>query len=201
MDKKQLRNQLQRRRRAVSPAQRAQAALRIVQVAMRSGLFRRYRRIGIYLPHGMEINTLPLLNKMLSLGKQVFLPMLPYGRGKKLWFNQITINCRWQLNRYGMTENHGHLSIRALRLDLLFMPLVGYDDGGYRIGMGGGYYDASLAYLRHRQHWRSPYLVGVAFACQHVEGKLPHDVWDIPLNAILTEQSLHKFGLVRTIFV
>ena len=201
MDKNQLRNQLQRRRHAVSPTQRAQAALRIAQVAMRSGLFRRYRRIGIYLPHGMEINTLPLLNKMLTLGKQVFLPVLPHGRGKKLWFNQITINCRWQLNRYGMTENHGYFSIRAQRLDLLFMPLVGYDDSGYRIGMGGGYYDASLAYLRHRQQWRAPYLVGVAFTCQQVDGNVPRDVWDIPLNAILTEQSLHQFKPVRTAFV
>lgn len=194
MNKAQLRNQLQHRRRAVNPAERAHAATSIIRHALRAGLFWRYQRIGIYLPHRVEINTLPLLNKILTLGKQVYLPMLPSGRGKKLWFNHVAIGSRWTLNRYGMAENHSDAPIRAQQIDLLFMPLVGYDDSGYRIGMGGGYYDASLAYLRRRRQWRPPYLIGVAFSCQHIAGKLPHDVWDIPLNAILTEQGLHRFG-------
>ncbi|ARU32986.1 5-formyltetrahydrofolate cyclo-ligase [Sulfuriferula sp. AH1] len=194
MDKTQLRSQLQRRRRALSASQRTQAARQIVRHALRAGLLRRYQHVGAYLPHGAEINTLPLLNRVLSLGKQTYLPMLPFGRGKKLWFNRLEAGNRWTYNRFGIAENHGRKTVRAQHLDLVFMPLVGYDDFGYRIGMGGGYYDASLAFLLQRQRWRRPYLVGVAFACQHVAGKLPHDPWDIPLNAILTEQGLHRFG-------
>ncbi|WP_124948477.1 5-formyltetrahydrofolate cyclo-ligase [Sulfuriferula thiophila] len=194
MNKSQLRSQLQRRRRAVTPPQRVQAARQLVRHALRAGLLQRYQHVGLYLPHGAEINTMPLLNRVLSLGKHTYLPMLPFGRGKKLWFNRLEAGNRWIYNRFGIPETHGKKSVRAQQLDVVFMPLVGYDDFGYRIGMGGGYYDASLEFLLRRCRWRRPYLIGVAFSCQHVPGKLPHDPWDIPLNAILTEQGLHRFG-------
>ena len=193
MNKSQLRSQLRRQRRQVSARQRVLAARQIVRHALRDGLLQRYAHVGIYLPHGAEINSLPLLNRVLSLGKHTYLPMLPYGRGKRLWFNRIEAGNHWTANRFGIPENWGQKSVRAQQLDLLFMPLVGYDDFGYRIGMGGGYYDASLAFLRRRKIWRRPYLVGVAFTCQHVAGELAHDTWDIPLDAILTEQGVHQF--------
>lgn len=196
LNKTQLRHELRRRRRVVTRAERALAARHIVRHVLRSGLLLRYQRIGIYLPHGAEINTLILLNRMLSMGKQVYLPMLPFGRGKKLWFNRVEVGARWILNRFGMSENQSRSSVRAKWINLLFMPLVGYDDAGYRIGTGGGYYDASLAYLRRRHHWQTPYLVGVGFSCQHIDGKLAPDAWDIPLNAILTEHGLHGFSRI-----
>ncbi len=66
------------------------------------------------------------------------------------------------------------------------MPLIGFDAHGGRIGMGGGYYDASLAFLAVRRVWRRPRLIGVAFSAQEVE-YIPLDPWDIPLDGILTE--------------
>ena len=72
------------------------------------------------------------------------------------------------------------------------MPLVGFDHQGYRLGMGGGYYDATLAYMRHRRSWRKPRLVGIAYECQRVE-KLPHDPWDMPLDAVVTEDGVIEF--------
>ncbi len=193
MNKNLLRSELRRRRRAIPYADRIAFAQKLVRHVMHSGLLLRYRRIGIYLAHGTEINTLYLLNKMLSLHKQVYLPMLPYGRGKKLWFNRVETGLPWVLNRFGMAENRSRRPLRAQKLDLLFLPLLGYDDLGYRIGTGGGYYDASLNYLCRRNYWRMPYLIGVSFACQHLEDKLLPDFWDIPMNAILTEYGLHRF--------
>ena len=73
------------------------------------------------------------------------------------------------------------------------MPLVGFDQQGYRLGMGGGYYDATLAFMQHRRLWRKPRLVGVAYECQRVE-TLPHDPWDMPLDAVLTERQLYYFS-------
>lgn len=193
MNKSELRSQLRSRRRAVSLSKRKLASKQIIGHVLRSGLLQRYQHVGLYLPNGTEINTLPLINRVLGLAKSCYLPMLPYGRGKKLWFNRLQIGNRWTINRFGIAENHGQHAVRAQQLDLVFMPLLGYDDAGYRIGMGGGYYDASLSFLLRRRCWRRPYLVGVAFSCQHVAGLLPHDSWDIPLNAILTEQELHQF--------
>ena len=61
------------------------------------------------------------------------------------------------------------------------------------MGMGGGYYDTSLAYLARRRHWRKPLLVGVAFEAQRVDA-LPHDPWDIPVDAVMTEAGCHVFA-------
>ena len=72
------------------------------------------------------------------------------------------------------------------------MPLVGFDLNGYRLGMGGGFYDTSLAYLRRRSAWKKPFLMGIAYECQKVE-TLPRDPWDIPLDAVLTEKKLYRF--------
>jgi 5-formyltetrahydrofolate cyclo-ligase len=70
--------------------------------------------------------------------------------------------------------------------------MLGFDGEGYRVGMGGGYYDATLAFLAHRRRWRRPALIGVAYAAQEVE-YAPRDTWDIPLDAALTEAGLRRF--------
>jgi 5-formyltetrahydrofolate cyclo-ligase len=55
--------------------------------------------------------------------------------------------------------------------------------------MGGGYYDATLSYLRNREKWRKPYLIGLAFECQRA-ASIPAEPWDIRLDAALTENGL-----------
>ncbi|HFE37450.1 MAG TPA: 5-formyltetrahydrofolate cyclo-ligase, partial [Gammaproteobacteria bacterium] len=60
-----------------------------------------------------------------------------------------------------------------------------------RLGMGGGYCDRSFEFLRRRQCWRKPYLVGVAHDFQETD-KLQSDAWDIPLDAIVTPTRLIK---------
>jgi 5-formyltetrahydrofolate cyclo-ligase len=52
--------------------------------------------------------------------------------------------------------------------------------------MGGGYFDRYFSFLRHRQHWLHPKLIGVAFDCQKVE-EIPANPWDIPLYSVITE--------------
>ena len=72
------------------------------------------------------------------------------------------------------------------------MPLVAFDAQGNRLGMGGGFYDASLAYLRTRRAFRKPKLIGVAYDFQHV-ATLPNELWDVPLDAVLTDRKLYRF--------
>lgn len=69
-------------------------------------------------------------------------------------------------------------------LDVVLMPLLGFDNAGTRLGSGAGYYDRALAFRAARA--ATPMLVGVAFAVQEF-AQLPRDPWDIPLDAIVTE--------------
>ena len=69
--------------------------------------------------------------------------------------------------------------------DILLVPLLAYDDHGYRLGYGGGYYDRTLAALRARA-------IGIAYAGQRMDF-LPRDAHDYPLDAVLTENGLTEF--------
>ena len=90
------------------------------------------------------------------------------------------------MNHFGIWEPSNCNAIDASRLDVVVTPLVAFDDHGNRIGMGGGYFDRAFAFLRDRDHWLHPKLIGIAFACQRVE-KLSPSPWDIPVFRILSE--------------
>ena len=80
----------------------------------------------------------------------------------------------------------------AQSLDLILMPLVGFDRSGNRLGMGGGFYDRTLAFRHHRDGYRGPLLLGLAYQFQCLDG-LQARHWDVPLDGILTEKYLRRF--------
>lgn len=191
MNKSSLRRQLKAARNAIAPQARALAARAAMRLALRAGVLLRARRIGFYLPQHGEFDIRPLMNQALWMGRECSLPVLPR-RGRTMRFGRVRAGSRMLPNRYGIPEPQDLQPLRARQLDLLLMPLVGFDTAGHRLGMGGGYYDATLAFMRHRRHWRKPRLVGVAFEFQRVDA-LPHDPWDMPLDAVLTEKCLYRF--------
>lgn len=68
------------------------------------------------------------------------------------------------------------------RLDVIIVPMLGFDQKLHRIGYGGGYYDQLLA--AHPQALK----IGVCFEQGRLE-LVPIDAHDIPLNVIITEAS------------
>ena len=73
--------------------------------------------------------------------------------------------------------------------DIIFAPCLAYDQFGFRLGYGGGYYDKTIFYLRSINH--NFIVVGVAFDDQKVE-KVVHNHLDQKMNYILTEKHLYK---------
>jgi 5-formyltetrahydrofolate cyclo-ligase len=191
MNKRELRGILRHKRRAIAPWQRRRAAQELRRNVARSGVLRRSRRIGFYLATGEEMNLLPLLNQASWQNKACYVPVVPPRFQRRLGFSRLTARPRWYANRFGIEEHWSPRPVRAWQLDLLFLPLVGFDAEGYRLGMGGGFYDASLAYLMRRKRWRKPLLVGVGYECQKVE-RVPREPWDIPLDAVVTEKAWYR---------
>ncbi|MDH4134940.1 MAG: 5-formyltetrahydrofolate cyclo-ligase, partial [Gammaproteobacteria bacterium] len=74
----------------------------------------------------------------------------------------------------------------------VLMPLVAFDLHGNRLGMGGGFYDKSLAFLGTRTRWLKPHLIGLAHDFQRVE-KIEPCPWDVPLQGVATDQNLYHF--------
>jgi 5-formyltetrahydrofolate cyclo-ligase len=126
---------------------------------------------------------------------RLYLPVVD-GPGGRMAFAPADAPPRaWRRNRYGLPEPSAlpALLCAPARLDLVLVPLVAFDGRGHRLGMGGGHYDRAFAFLRRRQHWHRPRLLGLAFDAQDA-GSLEPAPWDVPLWAVLTESRLIRPG-------
>ncbi len=103
-------------------------------------------------------------------------------------FQRLMPNESLRPNRFGIAEPVYRPSRqrKVWTLDLVLMPLVGFDESGGRLGMGGGFYDRSLAYRSRRKNGHKPTLLGLAHECQKVD-KLPLERWDVSLHATVTD--------------
>lgn len=196
IDPQTQRRQCRAARRQLQPREQRRHAFHVAQRLCHHRLFLRARRIAFYWPTDGELDPRPLLKQARLRGKSCYLPVLKpqhvsWGRGQ-LWFAAIRAETRLRPNRFGIPEP----ATRAGRLrwpwqlDLLLMPLVGFDTDCHRLGMGGGFYDRTLAYLRQRRCWRRPRLIGLAHDCQRLDRIEPRP-WDIPLEAVVTEQRIY----------
>ena len=193
-----LRQNLRHRRRTLPEREASNLAARAASALARHRVFARAQRIAIYAPVDGEVDTRPLVETAWHFGKSVYLPVLaPFG-GARLWFRHYHPQSLMLANRFGIPEpaRRGNHDLKAKHLDLVIAPLVAFDSAGHRLGMGGGFYDRSFAYLHRRLNWQRPRILGLAYDFQHVE-QLPAEPWDVPLWGVATEKGIHRFGTGR----
>ncbi|MDQ0977949.1 5-formyltetrahydrofolate cyclo-ligase [Pseudomonas synxantha] len=189
LSRPQLRRMLRKARRALTPSEQRQAALGVYRQLAQHPLFRRAKHISLYLPTDGEIDPRLLLRAAQRRGKATYLPVLSAWPRTKMVFQRVRPGERLLPNRFGILEPrvNAHRQRQVWALDLVLLPLVGFDDAGGRLGMGGGFYDRSLAYLARRYSWRKPTLLGLAHECQKV-GRLAQASWDVPLAGTVTDK-------------
>jgi 5-formyltetrahydrofolate cyclo-ligase len=73
--------------------------------------------------------------------------------------------------------------------DLVLVPLVAIDGKGTRLGQGKGHYDRVLARLKEH----GALLIGVGWDVQKVDGTIPAEPWDIPLDGFASPAGLEMF--------
>lgn len=188
-DRAALRRRLKQLRRAVAPAARQQAAIAVARHVRRSFNLRPGMRLAAYTPLPSELDTAPLIELVRRRGCRVYVPRITDLRRRRMQF--VEIGGPMRRNHLGILEPVRMQRLSARRLDLVFVPLVGFDATGMRLGMGAGYYDRAFAFLRQRRHWTHPRLIGVAYSFQqvpHIEGA-SHDVH---LHAVITEKGVRK---------
>jgi len=154
--------------------------------------YRNAQHIALYLANDGEIDPSALIEHAQFLNKKIYLPVLSPLKNS-LYFAPFETDNKLKLNRFNIPEPECHPSKwkTASQLDLLLLPLVAFDKQGNRMGMGGGFYDRTLAYQKHRQYWKKPVLIGLAHEIQKVD-KLNSQNWDIPLDYIITEEQTYK---------
>jgi len=178
-------------RKALSAEKQLQHSVALCDTLIKQSNYRNSQHIACYLANDGEIDPFLLIEHAWFANKGIYLPVLSPIKNS-LYFAPYDISSEFKLNRFNIAEPICHPSewIKAGQLDLILLPLVAFDLTGNRIGMGGGFYDRTLAYLQHRKHWRKPTLLGLAHELQKVD-RLQQQNWDIPLNGIITEEQYY----------
>lgn len=183
LDRTSLRRDLRERRRALTPAQRLAAAetlaghLLSLPFAPTNGYVAGYWATdGEIALHAWQLR-LPrdVVYCLPVLADNGILRFAPWRPGDAL-----------NSNRFGIPEPAvaADAALPAEAMTMIVLPTVGFDMHGQRLGMGGGWYDRTLAFRHGRA--APPWLVGVAFATQHV-ARLHAEPWDVALDALCSD--------------
>ena len=190
-DPKPLRREIIARRLALDDLEKCAAAVGAARVFWRQHESNRGHRIGVYYANRGELSCAVIAQEAWARAREVYLPVLHRGA---LSFAPYRPGEAMLTNRFGIPEPVA-ADGRALRpadLDLVLTPLVAFDDSGTRLGMGGGFYDRSFGFLKQRNSWQKPRLIGVGYEFQRV-ARLERKRWDIPVHCALTESGFYRF--------
>jgi 5-formyltetrahydrofolate cyclo-ligase len=183
-----LRASLNARRRQLSAGERAEASQRVAHNVDRALQLQGHWRIAAYAALPWELDAGPLIALAESRGCRIYLPRIDRQRNSRR-MRFVTRHRHSRCNRLGIDEPEGGATIGARWLDVVFLPLVGFDRRGLRLGSGGGFYDRAFAFRQLRHAWHAPRLIGLAYAFQELEGisAAPHDVL---MDAVVTEEGI-----------
>lgn len=189
-----LRKELRLRREALSATERIAAANGLVAQLEQIPEFLTDRRVAGYWAVGGELPLLGLMPGLRARAQVYHLPVV--GANRRLRFAAWRPGIEIAANRYGIPEPVGAESERLspADLDVVLLPLLGFDRRGHRLGFGGGYYDRSFDFLRERSDVGKPLLVGIGYALQEVEA-IEAMPWDVRLDYVTTERELIQTGL------
>lgn len=175
MDKVKLRKQLIQARLDLDSDLYAAKSNFIVSKLKQHPDFINAKTIGIYVSFRQEVDTIKLIKEMFD--KKII--CVPKINDKQMDFYQIDNINELQRNNLGILEPKNNRLVDKNMIDLLIVPMVGYDQFGNRLGYGGGYYDRYLGDYQGKT-------IGLAFSFQEVSN-IPVEPFDLPIKIIINE--------------
>ncbi|MBC3766852.1 5-formyltetrahydrofolate cyclo-ligase [Neptunicella marina] len=185
----QLRQHFRQQRRQLSADEQTIASVSLLKQIQTHQLIDNDAMVALYLANDGEIDPINVIHYCWQHNIRVCLPVLhPVCQGH-LSFQSYTPDTSMANNRFGIAEPTWDCRdvVPLSDIDYIFTPLVAFDKSGNRLGMGGGFYDRTLAPLKSRQFKTKLY--GLAHECQQSE-QLATQPWDVPLHAIITPSQL-----------
>ena len=183
-----LRQQLADRRNALPPAARVAAAQGLRRTLEQLPEYFTDAPVAGYWACRGELPLNLVISPLVSRGQQFLLPVTT--ADQHLLFAPWQAGDAVQPNRFGIPEPVTPSTwMTPAQVELVLVPLLGFDRRGHRLGYGGGYYDRSFAFLNAGARPREPLLVGIAYAFQEVS-QLDVQAWDVRLDYVATEQEL-----------
>lgn len=186
-----LRQQFKLVRHGISEDVRKSSAILVAKHFVASDVFKRSTHIACYFSTKDELNTDVVFTSLWRADKSCYLPVL-HEKAHSMGFAHYTRSTVLCQNRYRIFEPKEPDYVKNELLDIVLVPLIAFDKKGCRLGLGGGYYDKSFHFLLSVKRPAKPLLIGLCFSQQEAES-IPRDPWDVPLDAVITEQGVRWF--------
>lgn len=184
IDKQKIRKQLIADRQAILPETASAASASIIKYIL--GVIPKDLAVAGYCAMRGEVDVSRALEQLYARGNNIALPLV-IDEGKILKFLTWTPESPLIEGKFGISCPQPHLP--EIIPDTLIVPMVAFDAEGNRLGYGGGYYDATIKYLRMRN--KDLNVIGMAYAMQRVES-LPVHSGDQKMDMVVTEQGIVK---------
>jgi 5-formyltetrahydrofolate cyclo-ligase len=183
-NKASLREKLRKIRDQVDPGLAETASQGVWSILSHLPEFQKAKGIGAFASTPGEINTYPILEGVLGLGKKLYLPRVA---ADKSHFDYYPVHDfkKLSVGPFGILEPSGNQPADWEEIDLVLVPGLAFDIQGHRLGFGKGFYDRALPRLK-----KTALAVGLAYSFQIVE-QLPTEPHDFLLKAFLTEKGFH----------
>ncbi|HEY6894103.1 MAG TPA: 5-formyltetrahydrofolate cyclo-ligase [Rhodanobacteraceae bacterium] len=191
LERAALRKSLREKRAAIPAAQRIAASTALIAHLEAIPEFLTDPNVAGYWAVAGELPLSSVIGGLRARGQVYHLPVID--DQKRLRFAPWWPGMDVAPNRFGIPEpttTTRHLAPDAM--DVVLVPLLGFDRNGHRLGFGGGYYDRAFEYLRDLERPAKPLLVGIGYALQEIDPIEPRD-WDVPLDYVATERELIDF--------
>ena len=186
--RRELRRQLAERRRALTPLERITAAQGLRRTLEQLPEYFTDARVAGYWASNGELPLNVVIPPLAAREQQFLLPVV--GTDRQLRFAPWQAGDAVHPNGHGIPEPVAPATWFApFQLDLVLVPLLGFDRRGHRLGYGGGYYDRSFAFLKDQIRPTEPLLVGIGYAFQELDA-IDAEPWDVTLDFIATEREL-----------
>ena len=179
--KTRLRDRARSARAALAPAEAAHFSHTICDSILRQ--LNGERTVMLYASKPPEVDTMPLIRRLLDRGTRVVLPIIERDtRTLRLYY--LDDPGRLVPSTFSVPEPIGsEIPARIEDIDIIIVPLLAFDRFGHRLGYGAGYYDRFLPLCPAATK------IGVAFSCQEI-GEVPADDTDVPLDRVVTEREV-----------
>jgi len=176
-------------RKALARQELAELSEAVMMNVVSSNEYRAAKVIAAYVAKSHEVATEGIIRHSLKAGKRVLVPV-SHPEETSLVFSELRdYDGELARGHFGVREPSAE-HLRPVLLDeaeLVLVPLVAWDERGYRLGYGKGYFDSALARVS-----KPMTTMGLGLESQMLP-RIPEEKHDVPLTAIATEKRVLRF--------
>ena len=145
-----------------------------------------YFHIFLTMENQKEVHTDVILNILAGKDKEVIVSRSDFESCSMVHY-LLTDNTKLVLSNYGIPEPVDGIEVPSARMDVVFVPLLAFDEKGHRVGYGKGFYDRFLSECK-----ADVIKIGVSFF-EAEPHDIPHNPKDVALDYCVTPKTVYSF--------